>query len=106
MTTEFAEAVVRDFRGRSRPAPATPTAKLNSTAHARFKNAARAESCRRAEPSTGGGVGSGGSVPVVALEHRSVSMQIDRASTEKAIAMLGLTLSFLLLLAIIALAFV
>jgi hypothetical protein len=33
-------------------------------------------------------------------------MQIDRASTEKAIAMLGLTLSFLLLLAIIALAFV
>jgi hypothetical protein len=34
------------------------------------------------------------------------SMQIDRASTEKVIAMLGLTLSFLLLLAIIALAFV
>jgi hypothetical protein len=33
------------------------------------------------------------------------SMQIDRASTEKVIAMLGLTLSFLLLLAIIALAF-
>jgi len=34
------------------------------------------------------------------------SMQIDRASTEKVIAMLGLTLSFLLLLAIITLAFV
>jgi len=29
-------------------------------------------------------------------------MQIDRANTEKFIAMLGLTLSFLLLLAIIA----
>ena len=33
-------------------------------------------------------------------------MQIDRANTEKFIAMLGLTLSFLLLLAIIALVFV
>jgi hypothetical protein len=33
-------------------------------------------------------------------------MQIDRAGTEKIIAMLGLTLSFLSLLAIIALAFV
>jgi hypothetical protein len=106
MTTEFAEAVVRDFRGRSRHRSRHTKGQLNSTAHARFKNAARAESCRRAEPSTGGGVGLGGSVPVVALEHRSVSMQIDRASTEKVIAMLGLTLSFLLLLAIIALAFV
>jgi len=33
-------------------------------------------------------------------------MQIDRASTEKIVAMLGFTLSFLFLLAIIALAFV
>jgi hypothetical protein len=33
-------------------------------------------------------------------------MQIDRANTEKIIAMLGFTLSFLFLLAIIALAFV
>jgi hypothetical protein len=32
-------------------------------------------------------------------------MQFDRASTEKFIVVLGLTLSFLLLLAIIALAF-
>ena len=36
----------------------------------------------------------------------SSHMQIDRPSTEKFFAMLGLTLSFLLLLAIIALAFV
>jgi len=33
-------------------------------------------------------------------------MQIDRASTEKIVAMLEFTLSFLFLLAIIALAFV
>jgi hypothetical protein len=32
-------------------------------------------------------------------------MQIDRANTEKFLAMLGFTLSFLLLLAVIALAF-
>ena len=33
-------------------------------------------------------------------------MQLDRARTERFIAMLGLTLSFLVLLAVIALAFV
>jgi hypothetical protein len=106
MTTEFAEAVVRDFRGRSCHRSRHTEGQLNSTAHARFKNAARAESCRRAEPSTGGGVGSGVACLLLRSSIGVFSMQIDRASTEKVIAMLGLTLSFLLLLAIIALAFV
>jgi hypothetical protein len=37
---------------------------------------------------------------------REFSMRIDRATTEKFVAMLGVTLSFLFLLALIAFAFV
>ena len=74
-----------------------------STARAQAQNASRAERLLwegRNQP-TGGSVELG----QYGLVHE-FSMHIDRASTEKFVAMLGLTLSFLLVLAVIAFAFV
>jgi hypothetical protein len=76
------------------------TIQLSSTAHAYVQNAKVAERLPR-EPPTSGGVGRSRFGRA-----REFSMQLDRATTEKAAAMLGITLSLLFLMAIIAFAFV
>jgi len=76
------------------------TIQLSSTAHAYVQNAKTVERLLR-EPPTSGGVGGGRFGRA-----REFSMRVDRATAEKAAAMLGVTLSLLFLMAIIALAFV
>jgi hypothetical protein len=74
---------------------------LSSTAHAMFKrndSAKVAKPCGNLLPPEALGTGRFGPAG-------EVSMRIDRATTEKAAAMLGVTLSFLFLLALIAFAF-
>jgi hypothetical protein len=66
---------------------------------------ARLNFARRGEPRTAEGCCLGLVLPYRCARAWGSKMQIDRANTEKFLAMLGFTLSFLLLLAVIALAF-
>jgi hypothetical protein len=71
-----------------------------SATHAQDQNALRTEKLRRHEATS-----FWAAVRQASVAH-GVPMQIDRARTERFIAMPGLTLSHLLLLAVIALSFV
>jgi hypothetical protein len=75
------------------------TTQLCSTAHARPKTTRLLPHAGNLQPAATLGWGRFGRA-------REFSMRIDRVTTEKFVAMLGVTLSFLFLLALIAFAFV